>query len=316
MPATQSKNWCATFNRPDDFDVFIRDHRDELRYFCEAEEFAPTTGHRHRQVYVQCNRRMTLTGMRRLASSAHWEIARGSLEDNRTYIKGPWTSADGTKHKPENLTFREEGYACAGSGSRSDLTGVRAAIDSGSTLDDVWGEHFETMVRYERSLTSYYHRVRDQKARASMADRFEQTELRGWQQELADALAEPADDRTIRWVYSYAGGTGKSFMASYLAASGALVLTGGRLVDMAYIYDHQSIVIFDLARTQAPVEGRESSLDHIYSFMEMLKNGRLTSTKYESRSKVFAPPHVVVFANFPPDRTKMSEDRWKITQIE
>lgn len=319
MPAVQARNFCATFNRFDDFAPFLADNEDRFRYICFAEEFAPTTGHRHMQVYVQFVNRMAIGGIRRLphAGSAHWEFARGSLEENKAYIKGPWTSSDGTKHKEENSTFEERGTAVAGSGSRTDLSGVRLAIDSGKSLDEVWGEHFETMVRYERSLTSYFNRVRDDRARSALADSFADAVLREWQQDLAAVLTEPADPRSVNWYFSYSGGTGKSFMASWLAASmGALVLTGGRLVDLAFLYAFEPIVIFDLSRTQAPTEGRENSLDHIYSFMEMLKNGRLTSTKYESRSKVFASPHVCVFANFPPDRSKMSEDRWRVKQLD
>lgn len=318
MPAQQAKNFCATFNQAADFEPFRDANRDRIKYMCYAEEFAPSTGHRHMQVYVQFLTRMTIAGIRRLphAGRTHWEFARGTFEENKTYIQGPWTSSDGTKHKPLNPSFDEIGVATPGSGSRSDLAGVRADIDAGKSLSEVWGDHFETMVRYERSLTNYFNRVRDDRARLALADTFEDVELRGWQSDLSDALDRPADSRTVRWIFSYNGGTGKSFMASFLASTmGALVITGGRLVDMAYIYNYEPIVIFDLSRTQAPSEGRENSLDHIYSFMESLKNGRLTSTKYDSRTKVFASPHVVVFANFPPDRTKMSEDRWNIQEL-
>lgn len=52
-----------------------------------------------------------------------------------------------------------------------------------------------------------------------------------------------------------------------------------------------------------------------YEALEAIKDGIFFSTKYESGMVVFDSPHVVVFANFPPDRTQLSADRWRITNI-
>lgn len=115
------------------------------------------------------------------------------------------------------------------------------------------------------------------------------------------------------------GNVGKSYFAKYLAVThGALKLEPGKKMDLAYIFAQKpaKIVIFDLSRTTAPdPETRSSPLDVIYSLMESLKNGYLISTKYDSRAVMFEVPHVVVFANFPPDRTKMSDDRWDISEL-
>ena len=50
--------------------------------------------------------------------------------------------------------------------------------------------------------------------------------------------------------------------------------------------------------------------------MESIKNGRVFSAKYESKMKVFDPPHVICFANFEPKREAMSADRWAIVDLE
>jgi len=53
----------------------------------------------------------------------------------------------------------------------------------------------------------------------------------------------------------------------------------------------------------------------VYEVIELLHNGYVCSGKYDSKSFRFAPPHVFVFANFAPDETTLSADRWKITNI-
>ena len=44
--------------------------------------------------------------------------------------------------------------------------------------------------------------------------------------------------------------------------------------------------------------------------MEAIKNGCFFSGKYESGMVRFNSPHILVFANEPPERTKLSQDRW------
>lgn len=52
-----------------------------------------------------------------------------------------------------------------------------------------------------------------------------------------------------------------------------------------------------------------------YEALESVKDGIFFSGKYESKQCIFNSPHVIVFANFPPDKNNLSLDRWKITEI-
>jgi len=49
--------------------------------------------------------------------------------------------------------------------------------------------------------------------------------------------------------------------------------------------------------------------------MEALKNGFISSSKYESCTKTFPVPHVIVFSNELPDENKFSSGRLKIHKL-
>ena len=65
-----------------------------------------------------------------------------------------------------------------------------------------------------------------------------------------------------------------------------------------------NLVVFDLPRNN----GNKIS----YSALESIKNGLIVNTKYETGSKLFNSPHIIVFSNMQPDVTAMSGDRWVI----
>ena len=87
----------------------------------------------------------------------------------------------------------------------------------------------------------------------------------------------------------------------------AFVCSNGRTSDICYAYKGQSIVIFDLERST------EEKFN--YEVLERLKNGVIFSGKYESTTKYFPIPHIFVFSNWDPDKTKLSLDRWDIHKI-
>ncbi|KAK7505378.1 hypothetical protein BaRGS_00003540 [Batillaria attramentaria] len=92
-------------------------------------------------------------------------------------------------------------------------------------------------------------------------------------------------------------------LSKFLVVKGAIRFEN-KSADVKHAYTGQRVVIFDLARSQE---------DHInYEIIESIKNGVMFSSKYESQMKIFPPPHVVIFANFPPNLRKLSQDRWDI----
>ena len=140
--------------------------------------------------------------------------------------------------------------------------------------------------------------------------------LRDWQQALMQKLALEPSDRKIMWYHEAVGNTGKSYFARHLARHHGAVQVGMmKRDDLLHVLSHRitehtKIVVFDITRTVA--------VDNplmLYEVLEMLKDGQMSSGKYESTVRTIHPVHVLVFSNAAPRVEAMSLDRWDIVEI-
>lgn len=243
----------------------------------------------------------------------------------RSYICGPFYDGD-RQVKPVNPTFFEQGIftkiEAKKKGQRSELDAVKRDIDSGVCYDDIVDKHFAVSARCSRFIKERVQARDTSMALASLRGEYESAVLLPWQRMLLDIVNEPPCPRKIHWIWSLAGNVGKSWMVRMLVCTkGATVLTGGKKIDMAYIFAQNPtrIVVFDIPRTAEIGTNefeRRHYLDGLYSLAEELKNGILVSGKYESKTVVFKVPHVIFFANFEPDKTKWSKDRYFVKNID
>lgn len=133
--------------------------------------------------------------------------------------------------------------------------------------------------------------------------------LRPWQKKIIDIISEEPNDRTIHWVYDQEGNNGKTVLCKYMAQKHkAEIFNNACNKDIAYaLSEEPKICLFDFSRSLEEYVN--------YGVLESVKNGLIFSGKYESRTKIFNPPHVIIFANFEPDLSKMSKDRWNIITL-
>lgn len=140
-----------------------------------------------------------------------------------------------------------------------------------------------------------------------------------WQRELLQELSLPPDDRTILWLWEPVGCAGKTAIAKHLCITRPreCLFLGGKGADIKFgvqaVMNQKDpwipkVCIFHYTRS---VENFVS-----YEALEAVKDGIFFSTKYEASMVVFDSPHVVVFANFEPDRSKLSGDRWIVRRID
>jgi len=191
-------------------------------------------------------------------------------------------------------------------GKRNDLDEFKEAVKGGMTDWRVlFEQHTGAVARYPRFCERY---VRMNQPEPKVKTHV----LRVWQKQLYDELKKAPDDRTIIFLVDITGNSGKSWFFAYYCSlhDDSQILLPGKKADMALTLREDLRVLF----VDAP---RSKQGDYIqYDFLEEVKNGRIFSSKYDSRMKVFAVPHVVVAMNEEPKMDALSEDRYLIVHLD
>ena len=289
-----------------DMDTAINYNDDIMSYMVYQEEISPTTGQHHIQGYMVFKKKRTVAWLKaNIHPTAHYEFARGTPEDNRKYCTKEDSYVEGTRI--------ELGVLPRGSGTRSDLTNFFEAVREGATESSTRNEFYEVWAKYPNWCRSEHDRRRTERLERYTP---EPEPVRPWQSTLKGELDGRVDSRKVIWYCDFTGGAGKStFARRYtsptntpgLDRNGGYIVNGGQHRDIYYAYRGQRVVFFDWSRDHQET--------FPYTVIENFKNGYFLSTKYEAREVRFRPPHVVVFANWEPDRTKLSGDRWDIRYI-
>lgn len=136
-----------------------------------------------------------------------------------------------------------------------------------------------------------------------------------WQTEIVKLLNTEPDGRTIHWYWEPKGKCGKSAFTKYMYVKhNILPIRGGRLSDIMNILFNQDLENLEMIIVDIP---RKNKNKISYAAVECILDGMITNTKYETGTKVFNAPHLVVFSNYPPDIDEdvLSMDRWRITEI-
>lgn len=238
----QSKYWCFTLNNYTEIelDLIIVACKNENYKYVIGKEIGEK-GTPHLQGYISCEKRIRANEKFK-NKRIHWEICKGSEEDNYVYC---------TK-----------------------------------------GGDFITNIKKNRQLKL-----------------IKKEEMYKWQQDIIKLVKEEPDDRTIYWFWEEIGNVGKTSLVKYLMYHHNAVLIEGKKNDILYCaaqYD-SDIYVIDLSRTDydfAP-----------YNSIEKIKNGAYMCAKYESKPIIRNNPHIIIFANSPPDTDKLSKDRWVIKEL-
>lgn len=137
-------------------------------------------------------------------------------------------------------------------------------------------------------------------------------ELYPWQKNILTIIEEQPDDRTIHWFWEPTGCRGKTIVIKYILKHYpfATFTCATKSADILSIADEEkNIYLLNFTRSQ---EGFAP-----WNALEQLKDGLISDSKLKKKSRniVMDSPHVICFANWPPDQGKLSEDRWKVFNL-
>lgn len=319
---SKSMNWCfTTFNITIDWehlDIQSIDKKNAIKYITYQGEYTKDA-RKHIQGYIQLNDRKEMTFIKKLLgdTTIHLEKAKGTPQQNKEYCQKK--EKEGIK---QDIFFSPVEYGMIDlttQGQRTDIQRIKQRIDDGDTIKNIQrtaeNNEFELTLKYNRLLTEYADDIAQDKEKEIIKNTFINYSFNPVQtviKNIVEREIDITDTRQVNWIYDPIGGTGKTHLARYFITHyNTLYITGGKVADIHSIYSGEELVIFDLARTYA------ENVEHIYSVIETLKNGMFLSTKYQVKTKVFSKqPIILILANFKPDTSKLSQDRWNILYTE
>lgn len=290
----KARAYTFTLNNYTDEDIDFFTKLD-CKYIVYGKEKAPTTGTPHLQGYVYFANPRSFESVRKLRTW-HLSIARGSPDQNFNYC-----SKDGEVYERGE---KPKDPSAQGQTERDRWSEAYKAAEEGR-LDDISGD---IKLKCSAGIRFAMEQGKRKRSRPDCIIDDEES-MREWQSVLFKEIQGAPDRRKIIWYVDKKGGQGKSEFTRYLMSKdqSVFVSSGGKSNDIAYQLDSPKIVVFDFCRTME---------DHVnYNIIEQVKNGVVTCNKYEGGTKAFPIPHVIVFSNFDPIKTKLSLDRWDIREL-
>lgn len=301
-PCPRSRAFTFTWNNyTPDTEILLQQIASgvDCAYLVYGHEAAPTTGTPHLQGYIVFQVRRRRDAIRVLLGGAHVEIARGSALQNRDYCTKDDENFVELGAIPDDL----------GQGRRTDIERYLEWLSNYDGFPPVR----EIMVAFPGLYMRYRDRCIDFRDTLCTRPPLEDAEYNDWQDGLAGRLQDPCtDDRSIEFYVDPVGGSGKSWFIRKMITEhpdDVQMLSIGKRDDIAYAIDETKRIFL--------VSVPRESMEYLnYAVLEMLKDRLVFSTKYQSRTKQLSQtPHVVVFSNEDPDRTKLTEDRIAITRL-
>nr|WAE42731.1 MAG: replication associated protein [Cressdnaviricota sp.] len=299
---SRSQYWCFTIANPQN-DNFINIPCEYMIFQLELTQLLHYQGY---ITFLDCKRMQTVKNIFTLYDNnhVHLESRKGTHKEAKDYCMKKETQIDGPYEigDDSNIPQNEEKK-----GKRSDLLYIQDMINNGSSYREIEQKYFGQCVRYSKFIKE---KVNERDSIIFNDDEKidnNKKELRIWQLQ-ALKIIENMKPKEVIWIYGVKGHEGKSHLADHiiLNQSGYLA-TNKKSENITYLYDKEKVIVFNYTR--------ENDKKISYQLIEEFLDGRIVSTKYEPQKKYVRNPKVIVFANWPPESGKITEEKLKIYEI-
>lgn len=286
---------------------------------CQAEIGEKKT--KHLQGFIIFNKQQRMAAVKKTLECYTVSLKRMETTEKKNL---EYTSKSKTYDEDANIFIRKGVFNMV-SGKRTDIASILDEIDKGKHISDILdGENRITYIQNSVGIDRYA--TLKKRINPKVVAKYSKIENRPWQNEFEKLLKEPADDRKIMWLADTKGNTGKTTLMHKLRVTNektCFCLTNFKTVDNATSNlrnwikkgNEPEIIILNLSRSKDETGG-------IYDFLENIKDGYITTTRYEDEVADFIAPHVVVFSNWYPAIVNkkdgcetLTHDRWDIMRI-
>lgn len=286
---TRAINWCFTLNNFTLFDVeeYIRKFMSEDHGVNEYEVIPEIgeSGTRHLQGCIQFKSKKGFNAVRKLLcnnnngvlSQPHIEKCKATYATNVLYCRKS-VEPERWEYYQKNKQIKSKSSNKRKSAKQIEKEELQKKIDDEKKL----------------KLEEYYGDV----------------SWKPFQQHILDIIETKTDERSIYWIWEEEGNVGKSYLSEFIWLSFEGTLRAeGKSDNISYAAMEMvknegvfpKIILCDIPRSKS---------NYLNSGMlETLKNGSITSGKYETGSMGCRYPHVIVFSNAHPSILNVSSDR-------
>lgn len=228
-------------------------------------------------------------------------------------------------------TFREVEYVCQleiGEEGTPHLQGViryanpRDKVDESLFLLCHWERcrNWRAAIKYcskvDTRVDGPWSNIDGLKWRKTIVDPLFGKALYPWQEKAIKILEGTVDPRKVYWFVDTNGAAGKTSLCKHICLrwGNRVRYFSGCSRDILFALGSHlenfdcDIALFNLSRQDMNVVS--------YRSLEILKDGIGFSGKYESCQLVFNSMHVMVFANFFPERSMLTDDRWDVIRLD
>lgn len=316
----RSRDYSFTLNNYTDEDI-EKMASIPCKYLIYGKEIGELNQTPHLQGYIYLKDAKTLSAMRKYFNKylnhlrTSFRASLGSTLDNIRYC------SKGEQSKEEYNELKDKGPNYGLNAQVTTYGKIPISNNDSETLNDIIRQEYNkgtplrkikleygTNLQRTKHIEIYYETLKEDNNIETFVKRHKDKTLTPTQL-LIKSLLINQHERSILWVKDTFGNLGKTTLAKYLYSQNpedTFLTTGGKSIDLCHAYKGQQLVIMDIPRS-----GQIN-----YDFLEKLLNEFFTSGKYDSNTKTFKTPTILILTNNFIDTKAMSPDRYNILDIQ